>query len=239
VPHHTSNRISAFRRATAMYSTRRTYGPNTLRSRFNLRSTLVVLTLLCVSAFAQIQLAPDDQQPINTTGKRWDNFLHETAGPITAGGGAFNAIFSQVTDTDPKYGTNGDAFAKRLGASYADIAAQNFFGDFLMASAFHEDPRYYRKGPGHSLLYRFGYAISRAAVIRTDDGRNGFNFDDIFGSALSAGFSNLYYPPASRTGGAILSHFAIDVADNGFVNLAPEFWPDFRRKVFGHHHHHD
>jgi hypothetical protein len=25
--------------------------------------------------------------------------------------------------------------------------------------------------------------------------------------------------------------------DTGFVNLAPEFWPDFRRKVFGRYHH--
>jgi hypothetical protein len=202
------------------------------------RRGLLLLTLLCTPLLAQsIQLAPTDQQPINTTRKRWDNFLHETASPLTAGGGAFNAAFSQLTDTDPRYGTNGDAFAKRLGASYADIAAENFFGDFLMASAFHLDPRYYRKGAGHSLLYRFGYAISRAVVMRKDDGSNGFNFDNFFGSALSAGFSNLYYPPASRTRGAIMSHFAIDVADNGFVNLAPEFWPDFRRKVFGHHRH--
>ena len=56
--------------------------------------------------------------------------------------------------------------------------------------------------------------------------------------AMSAGFSNLYYPPPSRTRGAIFSHFVIDVADNGFVNLAPEFWPDFRAKVFHRHHRH-
>lgn len=189
--------------------------------------------------FAQysIQLAPPDEQPINTTQKRWTNFVHETAGPITVAGGAFNAVFSQLTDTDPQYGKGGSAFSKRLGASYADIAAQNFFGDFLVASAFREDPRYYRKGPGHSLIYRAGYAISRAFVIRKDDGTNGFNFDNVFGSALSAGFSNLYYPPPSRTRGAFLSHFAIDIADNGFVNLAPEFWTDFRDKILRRHHH--
>jgi hypothetical protein len=204
--------------------------------------SLLVLSLFCSPAFAQssTQPAPENDAPINTARKRWDNFLHETAGPLTAGGGAFNATFSQLTDTDPKYGTNGTAFAKRLGASYADIATQNFFGDFLMASAFHEDPRYFRKGPGHSLIYRMGYAISRAMVMRKDDGTNGFNFDNVFGSALSTGFSNLYYPPPSRTLGAILSHYGIDIADNGFVNLVPEFWPDFRNKVFGRHRrHHD
>lgn len=206
------------------------------RAGFECLEVWIVAVALCFPLFAQNPVQADTQlAPIDSTRKRWNNFLHETAGPLTAAGGTFNAVFSQLTDTDPKYGTDSAAFAQRLGASYADIAAQNFFGDFLMASAFHEDPRYYRKGPGHSLVYRTAYAISRAMVIRKDDGSNGFNFDNVLGSAMSAGFSNLYYPSPSRTRGAILSHFAIDVADNGFVNLAPEFWPDFRRKVFGRH----
>jgi hypothetical protein len=174
--------------------------------------------------------------PSRTTRDNWANFVHETASPLTLGGGTFNAAFSQVTNTDPKYGVNGTAFGKRFCASLADIASQNFFGDFVVASALHEDPRYFRKGEGYSLRYRAGYAISRALVIRNYNGRNTFNFDNVLGSALSAGFSNLYYPAASRTGSATLMHFLIDVADNGFVNLAPEFWPDFRRKVLRRRH---
>jgi hypothetical protein len=169
--------------------------------------------------------------PIGTTRENWNNFVHETVSPLTLGAGTFNAAFSQVTNTDPKYGVDGAAFGKRFGASVADIASQNFFGDFVVASASHEDPRYFRMGEGHSLKYRAGYAISRALVIRNYDGRNTFNFENVLGSAASAGFSNLYYPATSRTGSATLMHFLIDIADNGFVNLAPEFWPDFRRKV--------
>ena len=169
--------------------------------------------------------------PFRTTRERWNYFVHETVSPLTLGGSTFNAAFSQVTNTDPKYGVDSVAFGKRFGASIADIVSQNFFGDFVVASVFHEDPRYFRMGERHSLKYRAGYAISRALVIRNYRGRNTFNFDNVLGSALSAGFSNLYYPAASRTGSATLIHFVIDIADNGFVNLAPEFWPDFRRKV--------
>lgn len=175
---------------------------------------------------------PEPQPELRTTRDNWNNFLRETASPLTFGGGSFNALFSQVTQTDPQYGRGGEAFAKRFGASVADIVTQNFFGDFVVASALHEDPRYHRKGEGHSILYRTGYAISRALVIRKDTGgANTFNFDNVVGSAMSSGFSNLYYPPASRTRGAFFMHFWTDIADNGFVNLAPEFWPDFRRKV--------
>ena len=106
----------------------------------------------------------------------------------------------------------------------------------MVAAAMHEDPRYFRKGEGHSLFSRAGYALSRALVIRKDDGGNTFNFDNVFGSALSSGVSNIYYPAASRTRPAMLMHFWIDIADNGFVNLAPEFWPDFRRKILRRHH---
>ena len=207
---------------------------------------LLVAICLCLPSYARnpstdqspahASLPSDPLPPMRSTRAKWDNFLRETAGPLSFGAGVFNAAFSQATQTDPKYGKGGAAFGQRLGASWADIGTQNFFGDFVVASAFHEDPRYHRLGPGRSLLYRIGYAISRAVVIRKDTGGNTFNFDNFLGSAMSTGFSNIYYPPPSRTTGANLSHYWIDVADNGFVNLAPEFWPDFRDKFFRRHH---
>ena len=203
---------------------------------------ILVLEILVCLAFCSAQTAskpetqPVPEAPIRTTREKWNHCLHETASWLTLGGGTFNAAFSQATQTDPKYGSGGGAFGERFGASLADIATENFFGDFVVASAFHEDPRYYRKGPGHPLLSRAFYAISRAVVIRKDDGGNSFNFDNVLGNALSAGFSNIYYPPASRTVKGNLMHWGIDVADNGFVNLAPEFWQDFREKVLRRHH---
>jgi hypothetical protein len=175
--------------------------------------------------------------PLRTVRDHWNLFVGETLSPVSAASTMFNASFSQVTHSDPRYGSNAAAYGQRIGTSAADIGTQNFFGDFLIASAFHEDPRYFRRGSQYGFWNRFGYAISRAVIVRTDSGRSSFNWDNVLGSALSTGFSNLYYPPPSRTGGAMLIHFGTDVADTGFINLAPEFWPDFRRKVFGWYHH--
>lgn len=218
------------------------------RSRF----PMIAVILLCSSLMGLAQDLPDTPHvqaattqadtanslsgPMDTPNEKWRHFVHETSSPLVGAAVAFDATFSQITQTDPKYGVNRIAYAERFGASAADIVTQNFFGDFIVASAFHEDSRYFRKGPRHSVLYRVGYAISRAVVIRKDTGGNTFNFDNVLGSAMSTGFSNIYYPPASRTGRAILMHFWIDVADNGFVNLGPEFWPDFRRKILRRHH---
>lgn len=183
-------------------------------------------------------LKPNAQElpPLHSVRDYWNLYLGETFSPLSLAGTIFNASFSQVTHSDPQYGSNANAFGQRIGASAADIAAQDFFGDFLIASTFHEDPRYVRRGEGYSFGNRFGYAVSRSVIIRTDSGGRSFNWDNVLGSAMSTGFSNLYYPPPSRTAGAMLIHFGTDVADTGFVNLAPEFWPDFRRKVFGWYH---
>lgn len=176
--------------------------------------------------------------PLQTVGQHWQLFVDETFSPLSAGGTVFNTLFSQFTNSDPRYGTNGTAFAQRLGASAADIAAQNLFGDFAVASILHEDPRYIRRGESYTKWQRFRYSLSRSVLIRTSSGGTSFNWDNFIGSAMSTGFSNLYYPPPSRTWGAMLIHFGTDVADIGFVNLAPEFWPDFKRKFFSRHHRH-
>jgi hypothetical protein len=172
---------------------------------------------------------------ISTTQAKWNYFVRETASPLTFAGGTFNAAVSQITNTDPRYGMNRVAFAERFGASVGDIATQNFFGDFVVASAVHEDPRYIREGSDYSFWHRTGYALSRAVVIRKDSGGNAFNYDNVIGSALSTGFSNLYYPRASRNTRGMVMHFGSDVADNGFVNLGPEFWPDFRDWLLRRH----
>jgi len=216
-------------------------------------TTTVLLTAVCLGAPLLAQdaaqplaaggaSAPSDpvsdpqSAPLSATREKWNYFVHETASPLTFGAGAFNATFSQVTDTDPRYGANGMAYAERFAASLTDIASENFFGDFVVASALHEDPRYFREGQGHGFWSRVGYSLSRALVIRKDNGGETFNFDNVLGSGLSTGFSDLYYPAASRTGKGMAMHFGIDVADNGFVNLAPEFWPDFRDRVLRRHH---
>jgi hypothetical protein len=218
---------------------------------YRIAEAVLLALCVCTSLAAQIALQPlpageaarqedpasgPQAPPLDTTREKWSNFWRETVSPLTLAAGAFNAAFSQVTDTDPKYGENRTALAERFGASMADIATQNFWGDFVVATALHEDPRYFRKGPGHRFWSRVGYAISRALVIRSDSGSDTFNFDNVLGSAGSTVFSNLYYPPVSRSGKGMLMHWGIDVADNGFVNLAPEFWPDFRDKILRRHH---
>jgi hypothetical protein len=120
------------------------------------------------------------------------------------------------------------------GISIGDIVSQNFFGDFLLASAFHEDTRYRRRGESHKLWPRVEYAISRSIIARRDAGGTTFNWANVLGTAMSAGLSNAYYPPGSRKVGATMTNWGTSVAGSGLANLMPEFLPDFKRWIKRH-----
>lgn len=181
-------------------------------------------------------VAPASPPEHVTTRDRWRFFKEETFDPMTLVGGAFNAGLSQATRSDPQFGGGAGPLAERFGASVTDIATENFFVDFAMASVFHEDTRYRRRGPSYGGIWkRAGYAISRAFVTRRDSGGSTFNFANMTGSAISFGISNFYYPPASRTSRAMEIRFAAGIGGGALINLYPEFWPDFRELLRRHH----
>lgn len=200
------------------------------------KASVLTLAIVPLGIYAQQQNQALNQrgQSLSVDGK-WHNFVHETANPSTIAAGLFNGAVAHVTNSDPKYGTDGQAFAERVGASTLNIVTQNFFGDFVMASAFHEDPRYFPKGQGYGMWSRAAYAISRAWLIRTDSGATSFNWSNAFGAGMSTGLSYTYFPAASKHGGAMTIQFASDFFGSGFANIATEFWPDIRQKVFRRH----
>jgi hypothetical protein len=198
-------------------------------------SLLFYLIAHAPGVFAQTSEESLTALPPPSVAEKWDHFTTETFTPLTLAAGAFNAAVSQVTDSTPLYSREFfPGYPERFGSAVADIGSQNFFGDFLLASAFHEDTRYIRRGPAHKLLPRILYAVSRSVVTRTDSGEATFNASNVLGTAMSAALSNAYYPPASRTVRAAEVNWGTSVGGAGLANLLPEFWPDFHAWVKRH-----
>ncbi len=200
--------------------------------------SLLFLGLMC--ARAQDALQPDADSsgappsPPPSPTEKWESFVSETLTPLTLVSAGLDATASQLTRSAPLYGRHfwrRAAFFKRLGATAGDNISQNFFADFVMASAFHEDTRYVRRGPSHRFWNRMTYAISRAVVTRTDSGATTFNWANVTGCAMSAALSNAYYPPVSRTPEVGAVNWGTNVAGAGLTNLAPEFGPDLARWI--------
>jgi hypothetical protein len=120
---------------------------------------------------------------------------------------------------------------QRFGAAMADLTTQSFFSDAVFASAFHEDPRYFRRGPEYSVFNRVCYSMSRIVITRRDDGRATFNFAGVLGMAAGIALSNAYYPSRNVNGSVMEGRFVTSITGASLGNLLPEFWPDIKRKL--------
>ena len=139
---------------------------------------------------------------------------------------------SQAGNDDPKYGQGSGPYAQRFGAALADVTTQNFFSNAVLASLFHQDPRYFRRGPDYRFWYRLRYSLTRVVITRTDRGKPAFNYANIGGISLGIGLSNAYYPDRSVNGAEVGTRFGSSLVASALANLLPEFWPDIRQKIF-------
>lgn len=132
----------------------------------------------------------------------------------------------------PPFGQGTEGFGKYYGGAFADQSVGNIMTEALFPIMLHQDPRYFTKGKD-GFWKRTGYAISREAITRGDDGHNHFNTSELLGNAVAAGISNTYYPAADRSFGNTANKWGQQIGLDTTFNIMKEFWPDVRRKLFG------
>jgi hypothetical protein len=173
--------------------------------------------------YAQV-IEPEETAPQFTfTNKMMFSFA-EVARPITLLPALYSAGYEQLFNTDPKYGHDAGAFGEKFGASMLRSGSVRIFSDGILASAFHQDPRYYRIGEG-SVLHRGVRSAMQALLRRGDDGTSQINFSGIGGRAASAALTVAYYPAPSITAAVVASTFLISIATDAGGDLLLEFIP--------------
>ena len=138
--------------------------------------------------------------------------------------------YGNLRGTDPKLGSNGEAFGERVGDSALRQLSTRVFADGLLPIVFHQDPRYYRQGYG-SYRLRADHAIQRIFVTQSDRGPRDFNYSDVLGRGMSAALTQSYYPDRSLGSGVVFRSWALSLGALGAGNFFQEFWPDVKRKV--------
>jgi len=167
-----------------------------------------------------------------TARQKWSLAYKDTVDPFNLASAVMTAAFSQVDNQTPKYGEGGVPYAKRFGAAVADSGTQNFFSAGVLANLLHEDPRYFRMGPGYGagVVRRTVYSVMQLVVARKDSGGLTFNAPGMFGMALGIAASNLYYPAASRSGPVMAGRVLTSLTGGVVGNLMSEFVPDLQKK---------
>lgn len=144
--------------------------------------------------------------------------------------GNLSAGVNQAHDTPAGYGSGTEGYWKRLGAGMARRSSSQMLGTFLLASALHEDPRFFVRNDldlGGSIKY----AIRRVFVTRTDSGDPVFNWSGVLGMAGSEGLANVYYPDSYRTAANTFSRFGYDLLGNAAGNLLRQYWPRINHRL--------
>jgi hypothetical protein len=136
----------------------------------------------------------------------------------------------QAENSSPGFGQGMQGYGKRYGAAFADQVDGNIMVGGAFPTILKIDPRYFQLGRG-SLTRRFGYAISRIFIARTDSGKSLFNIPEFAGNATAIAISNVYYPASDRSFSASLSDWGTQMGLDAFGNELKEFWPDIHRYI--------
>lgn len=133
------------------------------------------------------------------------------------------AGFEQATNQWKGYGQGTSGYAKRYGASYADVFAGTYIGGAILPSVLRQDPRYFYRGRG-SKRSRLLHALASAFICKGDKGRTEPNYSNIGGAFATGALANTYYPASQRNGGrVIVSTALIRIGETAVASVFQEF----------------
>jgi hypothetical protein len=157
--------------------------------------------------------------------------LKSSTDPVAFAVAALDAGYSQLQDDFPGYGQGVQGYGKRFGAAYADSFDGALWGNAILPSLLHQDPRYFRKGTG-TIKQRLWYAISTTIRAKGDNGKWQPNYSNVLGNVVSGGIANLYYPESDRGAGLTFQRAFTVTAEGAVGSILVEFWPDISRRWF-------
>jgi hypothetical protein len=169
-----------------------------------------------------------------STGRKFELFVDNSLSVHTLTWAAVGSSLAQADNSPTGRGQGWNGYATRFGTSMASHASSNFFGTFLLASALHQDPRFYPEITP-SLARAMKYSAERVFVTRNDDGRDVVNWSGLGGPLLSEGLANVYWPERNRSVGDTFLRYGLDLAMRVGGNMLREYWPVAYGKI--HHAH--
>ena len=164
-----------------------------------------------------------------STGAKFKLFVNQSISPpylIVAG---ISAAYSQARNVPSAYGQGWDAYGDRYGASLGRAASGSFFSTFLLASAFHHDPRFFPQSHP-SLWGSVKYSAKQIVISRDDAGRDSVNTSGLLGPALAEGLANAYLPVSEQTFGKTMERYGTDTAWKFAANMFRNYWPTIFHK---------
>jgi hypothetical protein len=109
-------------------------------------------------------------------------------------------------------------------------ASTSFFGNFVLPSLLHQDPRFFPTSDS-SFRHNARHALQRIVITRTDRGAETFNWSGMVAPLAAQGIANSYLPQEQRTAGATFSRYASDIGSTAGLNFLKGYWPAIAKRM--------
>jgi hypothetical protein len=173
-----------------------------------------------------------DFKPL-TQKERTQLYLETMANPLGYMKAGASAGIDQWKDKPAEWEQGASGYGKR----FANIAGQYSIQrtvTFTLASAFHEDNRYFNSGK-NGIWPRTGYAVASGILARHNDGHLNVSISQLGGTAAGAFISRLWQPPSQSSASDGAVSFGITMASNMGFSVVKEFLPDLGRLISKKH----
>jgi hypothetical protein len=159
-----------------------------------------------------------------STGQKFRLFVNQSISPPYIIAPAVSAAYDQARNSPKAYGQGWSAYGDRFGADVARAVSNSFFSSFLLASALHQDPRFFPQN--HPTIWgSVKYSALRLFVTRTNSGRDTFNTSGILGAGMSEALANSYLPASEQTIGKNAERIGVDLCWKFAANMFKNYWP--------------
>jgi hypothetical protein len=161
-----------------------------------------------------------------TPGQKFSLFFKSITDPYQFAVVAVDTGLQEAEDSYPGYHHGIPGLLRNYGAAYADDFDGNLFGNAILPSLLHQDPRYFRLGHG-TFTHRLLYSVSTTVMCKGDNGKWQPNYSNVIGNLIGGAISNAYYPAADRGVDLTIDRGLTVTAEGAVGALILEFYPDF------------
>jgi hypothetical protein len=165
-----------------------------------------------------------------SAGQKFKLFVDNSVSVNALASAALGSAVTQADDAPTGFNQGWSGYGKRFGSDMARQASSEFFGTFMLASALHEDPRFYAE-IHPKFFHAVKYSLQHVFIMRNDDGREVVAWARLGGPLMAEGLANVYYPDRNRTIGDTLFRYGLDLASRAGGNMLREYFPVLVEKM--------
>jgi hypothetical protein len=171
-------------------------------------------------AFPDIATSPGPM----TSGQKFKLFVNQSISPVYLVAAGFSAAFGQAREVPEAYGEGWEGYGSRYGVALARASSNAFFSTYVLASAFHHDPRFFPQSRP-TFWGAVKYSAKTIVIRRNDAGKEVLNSSGLLGPLLAEGLANAYLPVSEQTVGKTFERYGTDTAWKFAANMFKDYWP--------------